>query len=78
MFDKHNQKLFIFAFMAIFVSYSPLFWGYGGIYMAHETQYITTRNLLTSDPSFWSLDGHCCSTYDPLLTKNSWSAVERH
>jgi hypothetical protein len=38
----------------------------------------TTRNLLTSDPSFWSLDGHCCSTYDPLLTKNTWSAVERH
>jgi hypothetical protein len=38
----------------------------------------TTRNLLTSDPSFWSLDGHCCSIYDPLLTKNSWSAVERH
>jgi hypothetical protein len=38
----------------------------------------TTRNLLTSDPSFWSLHGHCCSTYDPLLTKNSWSAVERH
>jgi hypothetical protein len=39
---------------------------------------LTTRNLLTSDPSFWSLDGHCCSTYDPLLTKNTWSAVERH
>jgi hypothetical protein len=38
----------------------------------------TTRNLLTSDPSFWSLDGHCCSIYDPLLTKNIWSAVERH
>jgi hypothetical protein len=26
--------------MAIFVSYCPLFWGYGGIYMAHETQYM--------------------------------------
>jgi hypothetical protein len=38
----------------------------------------TTRNVLTSDPSFWSLDGHCCSTYDPLVTKNSWSPVERH
>jgi hypothetical protein len=25
-----DQKLIIFAFMAIFVSYCPLFWGYGG------------------------------------------------
>jgi hypothetical protein len=47
-------------------------------YFFTQKELNTTRNLLTSDPSFWSLDGHCCSTYDPLLTKNSWSAVERH
>jgi hypothetical protein len=29
MFDRHDQKLVIFAFMALFVSYCPLFWGYG-------------------------------------------------
>jgi hypothetical protein len=43
-----------------------------------EQNEVTTRNLLTSEPSFWSLDGHCCSIYDPVLTKNIWSAVERH
>jgi hypothetical protein len=30
MFDKHDQKLIIFACMVVFVSYCPLFWGYGG------------------------------------------------
>jgi hypothetical protein len=30
--------------MAIFLSYCPLFWGYGGIYMAHDTQYIFERH----------------------------------
>jgi hypothetical protein len=30
MFDRHDQKLVVFAFMAIFVSYCPLFWGYVG------------------------------------------------
>jgi hypothetical protein len=40
MFDRHDQKLVGFAFMAIFVSYCTLFWGYGGIYMARDTQYM--------------------------------------
>jgi hypothetical protein len=45
MFDRHDQKLIIFAFMAIFVSYCPLFWGYGGrIYMARDTQYMFERH----------------------------------
>jgi hypothetical protein len=30
MFDSHDQKLIVFVFMAVFVSYCPLFWGYGG------------------------------------------------
>jgi hypothetical protein len=38
----------------------------------------TTRNVLTGHPSLWSLDGHCCSTCDPLVTKNTWSVVEHH
>jgi hypothetical protein len=40
MFDRHDEKLIVFAFMAVFVSYCPLFWGSGGIYMAHDTQYM--------------------------------------
>jgi hypothetical protein len=40
MFDRYDQKLIVFAFMAIFVSYCPLFLGYGGIYMARDTQYM--------------------------------------
>ena len=30
LFDRHDQKLIVFAFIAIFVSYFPLFWGSGG------------------------------------------------
>jgi hypothetical protein len=30
MFDRHDKKLIVFAFMAIFVSYCPLIWVYGG------------------------------------------------
>jgi hypothetical protein len=45
MFDRHDQKLIVFAFMAVFVSYCPLFGGYGGgIYMAHDTQYMFERH----------------------------------
>jgi hypothetical protein len=40
MYERHEQKLIIFVFMAIFVSYYPMFWGSGGIYMAHDTQYM--------------------------------------
>jgi hypothetical protein len=45
---------------------------------AWDSRSHTTRNVLTGDPSLWSLDVHCCSTYDPLVTKNTWSSVERH
>jgi hypothetical protein len=44
MFERHDQKLIVFAFMAVFVSYCPLFWGYGGIYMARDTQYMFERH----------------------------------
>jgi hypothetical protein len=44
MFDRHEQKLVVFAFMAVFVSYCPQFWGSGGIYMAHDTQYMFERH----------------------------------
>jgi hypothetical protein len=30
LFDRHDQKLIVFVYMAIFVSYFPLFWGSGG------------------------------------------------
>jgi hypothetical protein len=37
MFERHVPKLVIFAFMAIFVSYCPQFWGFGAIYKANDT-----------------------------------------
>jgi hypothetical protein len=43
MFERHDQKLVIFAFMAVFVSYCPQFWGSEVIYKAHDTQYIFER-----------------------------------
>jgi hypothetical protein len=43
LFDRHDQKLIVFAFMAIFVSYFPLF-GFWGIYMARDTQYMFERH----------------------------------
>jgi hypothetical protein len=65
MFDTHDQKLIVFAVMAIFVSYCPLFWGYGGTYMAHDTQYMFERHdqklsflhfqavFVSYSPQFW-------------------------
>jgi hypothetical protein len=44
MFERHDQKIAIFAFMAIFVTYCPLLLGFGGIYMAHDTQYMFERH----------------------------------
>jgi hypothetical protein len=44
MFERHDQKLAVFAFTAIFVTYFPLFLGYGGIYMAHDMQYMFERH----------------------------------
>jgi hypothetical protein len=32
LFDRHDQKLVVFAFIAIFVSYFPLFWGSGDLH----------------------------------------------
>jgi hypothetical protein len=41
--EKNHQKLVVFAFMAVFVSYCPQFWGPGVIYKAHDTQYMFER-----------------------------------
>jgi hypothetical protein len=38
------KKLVVFAFMAVFVSYCPQFWGPGVIYQAHDTRYIFERH----------------------------------
>jgi hypothetical protein len=43
LFERHDQKLVIFAFMAVFVSYCQMFWGSGVIFKAHDTQYISER-----------------------------------
>jgi hypothetical protein len=37
------QKLIVFAFMGIFVSYCPQYWGSGVIYKVHVTQYMFAR-----------------------------------
>jgi hypothetical protein len=44
MFERHDRKLIVFAFMAVFMSYCPWFWGSGVIYKAHDTQYIFERD----------------------------------
>jgi hypothetical protein len=45
MFGRHDRILIIFAFMAVFMSYCPQFWGSGVIYKAHDTQYIFERDV---------------------------------
>jgi hypothetical protein len=44
VFERHDQKLVAFAFMAIFVSYCPQFWGSEVIYKAHDTEYMFERH----------------------------------
>jgi hypothetical protein len=44
MFERHDQKLVVFAFLAVFVSYCPQSWVSGVIYMAHDTQYMFERH----------------------------------
>jgi hypothetical protein len=43
-FREEWQKLIVFAFMAIFVSYCPLFWGARVINMAHDTHCMFERH----------------------------------
>ena len=42
--ERNHKKLVIFAFMAIFLSYCPQFWGPVVIYKAHDTQYMFERH----------------------------------
>jgi hypothetical protein len=44
MFERHDQKLIIFTFVAVFMSYYPQFWGSGLIYSVHDTQYMFKRH----------------------------------
>jgi hypothetical protein len=44
MFDTHDQKLIVLAFMAVFVSYCPLFWGFGAIYKEYDNLYMFERH----------------------------------
>jgi hypothetical protein len=39
-----TKKLSFLDFMAIFVSYCPLFWGLGLIYKVNDTQYMFERH----------------------------------
>jgi hypothetical protein len=39
MFERYDQKLIVFALIAVFMSYCPQFWGSGVIYKAHDTRY---------------------------------------
>jgi hypothetical protein len=41
--EEWQKKLVVFAFMALFVSYCPQFWGFGVIYKAHDSQYMFER-----------------------------------
>jgi hypothetical protein len=42
--ERNDEKLVVFAFMAIFVKYCPQLWGSGAIYKAHHTQYMFERH----------------------------------
>jgi hypothetical protein len=44
VFERHDEKLVAFAFMAIFVSYCPQFRGSEVIYKAHGTEYMFERH----------------------------------
>jgi hypothetical protein len=44
MFDTHDQKLIFLAFMAVFVSYCPLFWGSGATYKEYDNLYMFERH----------------------------------
>jgi hypothetical protein len=73
--------------MAVFVSYCPVFWGYGGIYMAHDTEYMFERHdqklviftflaiFVSYSPQFWVFGvifkPMTLSTYLICMTKNS-------
>jgi hypothetical protein len=53
----------VFAFMAVFVSYCPLFWGSVEIYMKYDSLYILERNdeklsFLRLWPFLWTI-AHC-------------------
>ena len=39
-FASYDQKLDVFVFMVVFMSYWPEFWGFGAICMARKTQYM--------------------------------------
>jgi hypothetical protein len=44
MFERHDQKLIILHFWAVFVSYCPQFWVFGVIFKAHDTWYLFDRH----------------------------------
>jgi hypothetical protein len=44
MFERHDQKFIVFAFMDVFMSHCPQFWGSGVIYKATNTQYVFERD----------------------------------
>jgi hypothetical protein len=56
MFERHDQKLIIFAFMAVFMIYCPQFCGSGVIYKAHDTQ-----GLFVWAVCGWLCRGSCCA-----------------
>jgi hypothetical protein len=44
MFEGYDQKLVVFGFMAVFVSYCPQFCGSVEIYKEYDSLYILERN----------------------------------
>jgi hypothetical protein len=43
MFERHDKKIVIFAFMAVFVSYCQQYWDSRLIYKVHDTLYMFER-----------------------------------
>jgi hypothetical protein len=69
MFERHDQKLVVFAIMAVFMSYCPQFWVFGVIYKAYDTLYMFERHdqklvifafmaiFVSYCPQFWGFQG---------------------
>jgi hypothetical protein len=65
MFERHDQKLIVFAFMDVFVSYCPQFLGSGAIYKAHDTQSMFERH--DQKLIVFTFLGHLCELLSTVL-----------
>jgi hypothetical protein len=64
MFERHDQKLVVFAFIAVFVCYAHNL-GFGLIYKTDDTQYMFERH--DQKLAILTLLGHFCELLSAVL-----------